>query len=419
MKILIVRTFPSIISQTSYNVQEIGLAKAYVRAGHKADVVLFGGKEKDHLISVDVDGTDKKINVFYLKSIGILKNGFFPSLKKMVDDYDIIQVHEYDQITSWLYYTNKKICDKVVIYHGLYYSDFNRGYNLKCKVFDNIFLRLKSNPDCLCFGKSRGAADFMLSKGFKKAIPVGVGLDVSEWKKAALSGGEKSQRIQSLIKKDSDSKRWFDYLYIGKLEPRRNTLFLLELVSKLIDAHDDIRFILVGDGEEAYKNECMKKAAPYIESGRIIYIDKVTQAEMPDVYGMADCMLFPSIYEIFGMVLMEAMYFGIPVITSDNGGADTVYRDGENAIVVLNKKKAEKLKAGIDINNDPEGYKDWAAGPEDFDMDEWVRAAERMYSDSDLRGMIKAQLLIDRDNLSWDYVAEKFIKGFKDNGYMN
>lgn len=439
MKILIVRTFASIISSTSYNVQEIGLAKAYVRAGHQADVVLYGGKEADHTVTIPVDGTDdeKSISVFYLKSYGIYKNGFFPSLKKLAKQYDLIQVHEYDQISSWKYYTDKKLRDRVVIYHGLYYSDWNHGYNLKCKVFDNTFLRLKKNSDCLTFGKSRGAAEFLLSKGFKKAIPVGVGLDVSGWQKAldeamlqSSSGDTDKQATRNgatpenggtlamLPEKETNGKRWFDFLYIGKLEPRRNTIFLLDLVDRLLGTHDDMRFILVGDGEKEYKSECLEKAKKWIEKGRIVYIEKATQAEMPTIYGYADCMLFPSIYEIFGMVLMEAMYFGLPTITSDNGGADTVYRDGENAIVVLNKKKAEQIAKGIDVTNDPQAYKCWAAGPEDFDMEAWVAAAERMYSDLEFRNAIKAQLEIDKEKLSWDYVADRFLKGFAENGYM-
>lgn len=422
MKILIVRTFASIISSTSYNVQEIGLAKAYVRQGHQADIVLYGGNEPDHVITIPVDGMDdgSSINVHYLKSFGIYKNGFFPSLKKLAVQYDIIQVHEYDQITSWLYYTNKKLRDKVVIYHGLYYSDFNHGYNLKCKVFDNIFLRLKKNPDCLCFGKSRGAAEFLLSKGFKKAIPVGVGLDVSDWQKALCEGTvpENGGALASLPAKETQNKKWFDFLYIGKLEPRRNTLFLLDLVDRLLTAHDDMRFILIGDGEEEYKSECLKKASGWIDKGRIVYIEKFTQAEAPAIYKYADCMLFPSIYEIFGMVLMEAMYFGLPTISSDNGGADTVYRDGENAIIVLNKKKAEQIANGIDVKNDPEAYKNWAAGPEDFDIEAWVSAAEKMYSDADFREKIKTELEADKEKLSWDYVAVKFLKGFEENGLM-
>ena len=47
MKILIVRTFPDILNLNSYNVQEVGLAKALTLKGHQCDIVLYNGKHAD------------------------------------------------------------------------------------------------------------------------------------------------------------------------------------------------------------------------------------------------------------------------------------------------------------------------------------------------------------------------------------
>ena len=58
------------------------------------------------------------------------------------------------------------------------------------------------------------------------------------------------------------------------------------------------------------------------------------------------------------------------------------------------------------------------AGPEDFDIEAWVSAAEKMYSDADFREKIKTELEADKEKLSWDYVAVKFLKGFEENGLM-
>lgn len=46
MKILIVRTFPNFLDTTQYNVQEIGLAKALIKAGHEVGIVLYNGKKR-------------------------------------------------------------------------------------------------------------------------------------------------------------------------------------------------------------------------------------------------------------------------------------------------------------------------------------------------------------------------------------
>lgn len=371
MKILIVRTHASILSTTSYNVQEVGLAKAYNRLGHQTNIVMYGGKEKTHTVKVPCDSGE--ISVYYMKAYNFLKNGIFPGLKKFAMDYDIIQVHEYDQITSWMLYTDKKLKNRVIIYHGPYYSDFNQGYNLKCWLFDHSLLKLRSNMNCTCFTKSEAAVDFLREKGFRHVVSVGVGLDTDVWKDLCESSCKESG--------EKDKIDLFNYIYIGKLEPRRNTLFLLDVVDKMLSKHEDVSFTIIGDGEANYKAKCLEKAKRWLDTGRIKYISKVNQCDMPSIYANADCMLFPSIYEIFGMVLMEAMYFGVPVITSNNGGADMLFHDGENGILI-----------------------DSAEG---FELDEWVAAAEKMYSDSDLREKIKAQLERDRHRLSWDTVAKK------------
>jgi len=405
MKILIVRPHASVLTSNSYNMQETGLAKAYIRAGHSADIVLYGGSMPDHVEEVEASH-GALIRIYYLKGFGIAKNGFFFSLKRMLDDYDIIQVHEYDQITSWLCYTSPRLRGKVIIYHGPYYCDFNRGYNLRCKVFDNIFLRMKKGSNIPCFVKSNASVKFLKSKGFKSVKAVGVGLDTDAWNDCFDLVSDKG--INGDNKPESEAGP-FTFIYIGKLEPRRNILFLLDVVDRLLDAHDDINFIMIGDGEEDYKAKCLLKASKWIDAGRIKYIPRVSQQEIPSYYKEADCMLFPSIYEIFGMVLMEAIYFGVPVITSDNGGADMLFEDGINGIVIpMDESPEASGDSSAKINKLQTDY-------QGFDIDTWVDAATRIYRDRELRDRIKEHLYSDRDSLSWDIVAGKILDGITGN----
>lgn len=372
MKIVIIRTHPSIIDINSYNVQEIGLARAYVSLGHTVDIVMYGGWTKTRKEKVE-DG----INIIFMRSIGILKNGIFPGIKRLATKYDLIQTHEYDQITSWLLYTDRKLKSKVILYHGPYYSSFNKGYNLRCKITDKIMLKIRNNPYVRCYTKSEAAKEFLESKGYVNVTAVGVGLDTSIWER------DKDIEIHSTSK--GQVGHLFTYTYVGKIEPRRNSLFLMKLMDRLLSAHNDIRCMVVGDGDSDYLSQCMSVVRKHIDSGRLIYRNKVNQTEIASVYEESDCMLFPSIYEIFGMVLMEAMYFTVPVITSDNGGADMLYRDGENGLV-------------IDSNRNG-GFK----------LEEWMDAAERIYSDSNLRDSIRMKLSYDRYKLGWEVVAKGII----------
>ena len=323
MKILIVRAFPDILDPRHYNIQEAGLAKAFTRAGHECGIVLYNGKEKDTVetIPVTCDETVRDITVYKLHGFNFFKNGIFPSLKKIVNKYDMIQVHEYDQITSWLYYA---WCKKpVAVYHGPYYHPFNKGYNFKCKVFDNTFLKIKRNKNVPCLTKSEAAAQTLKDKGFLDVTPVGVGLDMENLEPVSTEDG-----------KINSTESPYRLLYVGKLEERRNLFFLLEVFRKLLKKDSGFELTIIGNGEKEYKEAFLKKAESLIEEKKLHYMEKMTQIELGGVYQNSHLLVFPSNYEIFGMVLLEAVYYNLPIISSDNGGADMLIRDEENGLII-------------------------------------------------------------------------------------
>jgi len=370
MKILIVRTFPSTLNFKQYNVQEIGLAKALVRKGYECGIVFYNGKNKDETeyVPVECEGETRNITVYKLHGYNILKNGFFPSLRKITKEYDVIQVHEYDQISSWLYYAWSK--KPVVIYHGPYYDEFNKGYNLKCKIFDNVFLRIKQNKEVLCMTKSELAAEFLRSKGFTNVRTVGVGLDVENF--------AQSDELVEEIPIDINKK---NVIYVGKIEERRNPHFLLQVMDELCKRNEDVNCIIVGDGEPDYVSSFLKEADPMLQSGRLQYYKKASQQQLARLYQKADLMLFPSRYEIFGMVLLEAVYFGLPVITTKNGGSDNVEENGERGNVLIG-----------------------------HDLEEWFASAERFLKQDKQQYDFEPKR---NQEVSWDMIADKFIKCYE------
>ena len=375
MRFLIIRTFPSILDPNGYNIQEIGFAKALVRAGHVCDVILYNGHNKDHVEEISVDD-EHKIKVYLRHGYNIFKNGFFPGLKEIVKDYDILQVHEYDQITSWIYYAFCKD-KKVVIYHGPYYDSFNKGYNFKCKVFDNIFLRLKDGKEIPCFTKSNAACDFLKGKGFRNVYPIGVGLDTENF------GDDESNKYAEFGNLAAD--KW-NLVYVGKIEPRRNSFLLLEILTKLHYKYPDIHMTVIGNGEKSYTDQWRQQAFELIESGTLTHISNLSQQELRSVYEQADLMLFPSNYEIFGMVLIEAMYFDLPVVSSDNGGSDTLITDGIDGVIV-----------------------------KEFEADKWVNSISELHDDIIKYNSIKKNLKTkDHSVYTWDGIVRHYIEIIKD-----
>lgn len=346
MKLLIVRTFPDILEPEAYNIQEIGLAKALTRKGISCGIVLYYGKNKSVVEEISVDCGDevRKIQVYRLRGYKVLKNGFFPELAKIIKQYDVIQVHEYDQISSWMCYAWLK--KPVVVYHGPYYDAFNRGYNLKCKVFDHTFLKIKSGKKVPCLTKSRASAEFLRKKGFERVMPVGVGLDMENLAQVPVN-------LQYFPTKPDKP---YQLLYIGKLEERRNLFFLLEVFRGLLQKEDCFELTIIGNGEEEYKEQFLERAGDLTKQKKLHYIEKISQKEIGTYYQKADLMVFPSRYEIFGMVLLEAMYYNLPIASSDNGGADMLIRDGENGLIIDSFDCKIWVERICDLFRNPQNY---------------------------------------------------------------
>ena len=74
---------------------------------------------------------------------------------------------------------------------------------------------------------------------------------------------------------------------------------------------------------------------------------------MSRIYQEADFFLLPTEYEIFGMVLLEAMYYGNVVLTTENGGSSMLIENGENGIVLAQKNASVWADEIMRLHADP------------------------------------------------------------------
>ncbi|CAH7046887.1 Glycosyl transferase [Vibrio chagasii] len=117
-------------------------------------------------------------------------------------------------------------------------------------------------------------------------------------------------------------------LSVATLEPRKN-------LSKLIDAYKLLpssvrnQYPLVLVGDQGWKNiELMNNAKELVERGQIIFTGYVADDDLKHLYASAAAFVYPSLYEGFGLPVIEAMASGAPVITSDIGATAEVAASG-------------------------------------------------------------------------------------------
>jgi len=116
-------------------------------------------------------------------------------------------------------------------------------------------------------------------------------------------------------------------LNVGTIETRKNVLTAIKAIR-------DIKTSLVIIGSEtAYFKEVKQYISQHKLEARVIFLKGVSSEELAILYQLADVFIYPSLYEGFGIPIIEALFSGTPVITSkgscfpEAGGPDSIYVD--------------------------------------------------------------------------------------------
>ncbi|HEX8932392.1 MAG TPA: glycosyltransferase family 1 protein, partial [Patescibacteria group bacterium] len=130
-------------------------------------------------------------------------------------------------------------------------------------------------------------------------------------------------------------------LFVGTLQPRKNLLRLIEAFAKVLKSKDEshqlknLQLVIVGRRGWLYE-EILKAPEELDIAEQVKFLENVTDEELPLFYKNARCFVLPSLYEGFGLPVLEAMKQGCPVITSnisslpEAGGEACLYVDPEN-----------------------------------------------------------------------------------------
>lgn len=127
-------------------------------------------------------------------------------------------------------------------------------------------------------------------------------------------------------------------IFVGRLAEKKGVTYLIDAM-KSVDAN----LYIVGKGP--LEQELREQAADYQD--KIFFLGPKTHSELPEIYASADLFVAPSItakdgdQEGFGLVIIEAMASGTPVVASRSGGIVDIIEDGKNGLLAEEKNSAE------------------------------------------------------------------------------
>lgn len=166
------------------------------------------------------------------------------------------------------------------------------------------------------------------------AIPLGVSKSFKPF--------SQEQTRAALIKHELKHGNYI--LAVGTLEPRKN---LIVAIDAFLLMPEELRhkYPLVIAGSKGWLlGDLEKKLSPLLKSGEIRLLGYVSQDELPQIIAGALTLIFPSIYEGFGLPPLEAMACGVPVIASNNSSIPEVVGDTG---ILLNSNDTQGFAAAI------------------------------------------------------------------------
>ena len=148
-------------------------------------------------------------------------------------------------------------------------------------------------------------------------------------------------------------------VFLGRLERRKGALDLLKAIPLVLAAVPHTRFILIGrdrphcPGSRTHQQYADDEFPPSVRR-QITFAGALNDADVTSHLQSADVFVAPSLYESFGLVFLEAMRWGTPVVGTRAGGIPEIIKDRESGLLVSPGNHAELAEAISSLIKDPE-----------------------------------------------------------------
>ena len=146
-----------------------------------------------------------------------------------------------------------------------------------------------------------------------------------------IPNGLDLRRLGTRRKVDADFRHRFAapsdriIMFVGRMVREKGAHVLVQAVPVVLAQHPEAKFIIAGGGQ----NDHLRRLAQALRvQDRVMLTGFVSEEDLQGLYQVAEVAVYPSLYEPFGIVALEGMASGVPVVTSDVGGLREVVDHG-------------------------------------------------------------------------------------------
>ena len=316
--VLIVNTFGN---REMYNAQEIGMAKAFADANDEVIVykcVAPDEKKIDEMISPNVRYICKPV-----KKVGNNAISMFTWLDRDIDL--LVCFSDVQIILKTVYRWTKKNHVKFAPYVG---TTESRSNNKIIKAISNINAKriVHFYSKMPVFSKTNTVREQLEKKGVQDVYVAPVGLDITKLREDYQTISKAEAR--EMLGLDQNARY---LLMVGRLTLIREPLLCVEVFEHIQRISGDFRILIVGKGElkdKLFAKLAAKKLLSYTD-----YFESIPNSDMWKAYRAVDAMISFSSKEIFGMSILEAMYYEKLVYVMHAPGPNDIIEDGVNGFL--------------------------------------------------------------------------------------
>ena len=339
----------SIVNPTFFSVDDgernsvLSLGQFLVKNG--ITVVLFtftkAFRTSSRLLSEDVitlEGVNiKKYEPKFRRIIGMRPQLYSPQLIKKLcrEQSDIVHIHNFSQLPL-LFSILRKVRAPVVLATHQLHENFPKASSLfRKKLFKRAIHRM-----------SKKISRFIVDNPEDRNILRDMG--TSEKKIVFLHHRIDYVKMTSIKRREEDI-----FLTVGRYAPNKGLHNLIDASRLVLDTYPHFKFYLVGTVFDKSYHELLREKIRGFE-GRIYLTGPLEEEELASLFSRAKLFIFPSVNDSHGLINIEAMAAGIPVIATKVEGTISHIQDGINGVLIPPDDVSSLVDSILDLCRDNE-----------------------------------------------------------------